>query len=381
MSKPRQTQHFAEIEYCLQNYFNSQLAPVMKEAQTYLTQKQVEEIGAYHASTAGVLRSLANGANGMPDDSLPYLRQTGEWNSKTTEDYVAMCRERIAATPETVEDLSLLAGEWRNAVVAEIGREQYEELSKELGGDLAFAYVDYRVEQMMAEGAAIIDIGAYSSRPNAEHISAEEEMNRLRTGLEILNRNHPEAIISVDTFRADVAAQCVNEYGVAIINDIAAGEMDDRMFQTVAGLGVPYIMMHMQGTPQNMQKEPHYDNLIKDVFLYFARKVQQLRDLGVKDIILDPGFGFGKTLEHNYELMAHLEEFRIFELPLLVGVSRKSMIYKLLGGTPQDSLNGTTILDTVALMKGAHILRVHDVREAVEAVRIVEKLKSENDVF
>ena len=236
-----------------------------------------------------------------------------------------------------------------------------------------------RARQIIDEGAAIIDIGAYSSRPNAEHISAEEEMNRLRTGLEILNRNHPEAIISVD--RADVAAQCVNEYGVAIINDIAAGEMDDRMFQTVAGLGVPYIMMHMQGTPQNMQKEPHYDNLIKDVFLYFARKVQQLRDLGVKDIILDPGFGFGKTLEHNYELMAHLEEFRIFELPLLVGVSRKSMIYKLLGGTPQDSLNGTTILDTVALMKGAHILRVHDVREAVEAVRIVEKLKSENDVF
>ena len=226
-----------------------------------------------------------------------------------------------------------------------------------------------RARQIIDEGAAIIDIGAYSSRFNAEHISAEEEMNRLRTGLEILNRNHPEAIISVDTFRADVAAQCVNEYGVAIINDIAAGEMDDRMFQTVAGLGVPYIMMHMQGTPQNMQKEPHYDNLIKDVFLYFARKVQQLRDLGVKDIILD------------YELMAHLEEFRIFELPLLVGVSRKSMIYKLLGGTPQDSLNGTTILDTVALMKGAHILRVHDVREAVEAVRIVEKLKSENDVF
>ena len=238
-----------------------------------------------------------------------------------------------------------------------------------------------RARQIIDEGAAIIDIGAYSSRPNAEHISAVDELNRLRTGLEILNRNHPEAIISVDTFRADVAAQCVNEYGVAVINDIAAGEMDDRMFQTVAGLGVPYIMMHMQGTPQNMQKEPHYDNLKKDVFLYFARKVQQLRDLGVKDIILDPGFGFGKTLEHNYELMAHLEEFRIFELPLLVGVSRKSMIYKLLGGTPQDSLNGTTILDTVALMKGAHILRVHDVREAVEAVRIVEKLKSENDVF
>lgn len=231
-----------------------------------------------------------------------------------------------------------------------------------------------RARQIIDEGASIIDIGAYSSRPNAEHISAEEEMRRLRTGLEIVNRNHPDAIISVDTFRAEVAEQCVKEYGVAIINDISAGEMDERMFQTVADLGVPYIIMHMQGTPQNMQKEPYYENLLKEVFLYFARKVQQLRDLGVKDIILDPGFGFGKTLDHNYELMAHLEEFRIFELPLLVGVSRKSMIYNFLGGTPQNSLNGTTVLDTVALMKGAHILRVHDVREAVEAVRIVEKL-------
>lgn len=232
-----------------------------------------------------------------------------------------------------------------------------------------------RARQIIDEGASIIDIGAYSSRPNAEHITAGEEMNRLRTGLEIVNRNHPDAIVSVDTFRADVAEQCVKDYGVAIVNDIAAGEMDDRMFETVARLGVPYIMMHMQGTPQNMQKEPHYDNLIKEVFIYFARKVQQLRDLGMKDIILDPGFGFGKTLEHNYELMARLEEFSIFELPLLVGVSRKSMIYKLLGGTPQDALNGTTVLDTVALMKGANILRVHDVREAVEAVRIVEKLR------
>lgn len=232
-----------------------------------------------------------------------------------------------------------------------------------------------RARQIIDEGASIIDIGAYSSRSNAEHITAGEEMNRLRTGLEIVNRNHPDAIVSVDTFRADVAEQCVKDYGVAIVNDIAAGEMDDRMFETVARLGVPYIMMHMQGTPQNMQKEPHYDNLIKEVFIYFARKVQQLRDLGMKDIILDPGFGFGKTLEHNYELMAHLEEFSIFELPLLVGVSRKSMIYKLLGGTPQNALNGTTVLDTVALMKGANILRVHDVREAVEAVRIVEKLR------
>lgn len=231
-----------------------------------------------------------------------------------------------------------------------------------------------RAQQIMDEGASIIDIGAYSSRPKAEHISSEEEMNRLRPALEILNREHSDAVISVDTFRADVAEWAVKEHGVAIINDISAGEMDPDMFKTVARLGVPYIMMHMQGTPQNMQAKPHYDNLLKEIFLYFAKKVQQLRDLGVKDIILDPGFGFGKTLEHNYELMAHLEEFSIFELPLLVGVSRKSMIYHLLGGTPQDALNGTTVLDTVALMKGADILRVHDVREAVEAVKMVNKI-------
>ena len=238
------------------------------------------------------------------------------------------------------------------------------------------AEIAARACQILDEGASIIDIGAYSSRPNAEHISPEEEMQRLRTGLEILNRNHPDAIISVDTFRAEVARQCVEEYGAAIIKDIWAGEMDEQMFPTVARLNVPYIMMHMQGTPQNMQKEPHYENLLKEVFMYFARKVRQLRDLGMKDIILDPGFGFGKTLEHNYELMAHLEEFGIFELPLLVGVSRKSMIYRLFGATPQEALNGTTVLDTVALMKGADILRVHDVREAVEAVRLIEKLKS-----
>lgn len=238
------------------------------------------------------------------------------------------------------------------------------------------AEIAARACQILDEGASIIDIGAYSSRPNAEHISPEEEMQRLRTGLEILNRNHPDAIISVDTFRAEVARQCVEEYGAAIINDISAGEMDEQMFPTVARLNVPYIMMHMQGTPQNMQKEPHYENLLKEVFMYFARKVRQLRDWGMKDIILDPGFGFGKTLEHNYELLAHLEEFGIFELPLLVGVSRKSMIYRLFGATPQEALNGTTVLDTVALMKGADILRVHDVREAVEAVRLIEKLKS-----
>lgn len=233
-----------------------------------------------------------------------------------------------------------------------------------------------RACQIIEEGASIIDIGAYSSRPNAEHITPEEEMRRLRTGLEIIRRDYPDSVLSVDTFRADVARMCVEEYGVAIINDIAAGEMDKHMFETVARLGVPYIIMHMQGTPQNMQLHPHYENLLKEVFFYFSEKVQKLRDLGIKDIVLDPGFGFGKTLEHNYQLMNHLEEFRIFELPLLVGVSRKSMIYKLLGGTPDNALNGTTVLNTVSLMKGADILRVHDVKAAVEAVRIVEEMKN-----
>ena len=237
--------------------------------------------------------------------------------------------------------------------------------------------ITHRIEQIVGEGAGIIDVGAYSSRSNAENVSPAEEMERLRMGLGILRKVQPDAVVSVDTFRADVARMCVEEYGVAIINDIAAGEMDGDMFRTVADLNVPYIMMHMQGTPQNMQQNPHYDNLLTEVFMYFARKVQQLRDLGVKDIILDPGFGFGKTVEHNYELLAHLEEFRIFELPLLAGVSRKSMIYRLLGTTPQEALNGTTVLDTICLLKGADILRVHDVREAVETVKIVEAMKKE----
>lgn len=233
-----------------------------------------------------------------------------------------------------------------------------------------------RLHQITSEGASILDIGAYSSRQDAEHISTEEEMNRLRTGLDLVRKHQPEAVVSVDTFRADVAKMCVEEFGAAMINDISAGQLDAAMFGTIAQLGVPYIMMHMQGTPQNMQMNPHYDNLLKEVFLYFAERVQKLRDLGAKDIIIDPGFGFGKTLEHNYELMNHLDEFRIFELPLLVGISRKSMIYKLLGTTPEEALNGTTVLNTLALMKGANILRVHDVKAAKEAVTLVEKMKS-----
>lgn len=237
-----------------------------------------------------------------------------------------------------------------------------------------------RVHQIINEGGSIIDIGAYSSRPNAQDVSAEEEMERLRYGLSIIRRECPDAVVSVDTFRADVAKMCVEEYGAAIINDIAAGTMDTAMFPTVAQLGIPYIIMHMQGTPQTMQQHPHYDNVAKEVIYYFSEKVQRLRDLGVKDIILDPGFGFGKTLEHNYALLNQLEEFSIFGLPLLVGVSRKSMIYKLLGGGPEDALNGTTAVNTIALMKGADILRVHDVKAAVEAVKIVTALRQPTSI-
>ena len=233
-----------------------------------------------------------------------------------------------------------------------------------------------RLHQCMNEGASIVDIGAYSSRPGAQEVSVAEEMERLRTGLELVRKHRPDAIVSVDTFRADVAKMCVEEYGVALINDISAGQMDNQMFTTIARLGVPYIIMHMKGTPQDMQIAPKYDHFLKEIFYYFSEKVQKLRDLGVKDIIIDPGFGFGKTLEHNYELMNHLEEFALFELPILVGISRKSMIYKLLDITPEEALTGTTALNTIALQKGAHILRVHDVREAVETVKIVQKMKA-----
>lgn len=228
-----------------------------------------------------------------------------------------------------------------------------------------------RVEQIVKEGGQMIDIGAYSSRPGADDVSAAEEMERLRRGMSILRDVAPDIPVSVDTFRADVAKMSVEELGVDIINDISGGELDKEMFATVAKLGVPYILMHMKGTPQTMQQAPHYDDLMKEILLYFAEKVQQLRDLGQKDIILDPGFGFAKTLEHNYQLVNHMDELKIFELPVLSGISRKSMIYKLLGGTPQDALNGTSVLNTISLLKGANILRVHDVKEAVEVVKIV----------
>lgn len=237
-------------------------------------------------------------------------------------------------------------------------------------------HIAQRVKQMMNDGADMIDIGGYSSRPGANDVSTEEEMNRLRRGLRIIRKLYPDVPVSVDTFRADVARMCIEEEGADIINDISGGMMDRQMFRTVAQLHVPYIMMHMQGTPDSMQLAPHYDNLRQEVMLYFAERIDRLCQMGVKDIIVDPGFGFGKTMEHNYELMAHLEDFHVFGLPLLVGISRKTMIYKLLGGTPQTSLNGTTVLNTIALTKGAHILRVHDVKEAVEAKRIVGMCKA-----
>lgn len=229
-----------------------------------------------------------------------------------------------------------------------------------------------RVQEIREQGGSFIDIGAYSSRPGADDVSPHEEMERLKRGLSIIREEWEDAIVSVDTFRADVARQCVEQFGVEIINDISGGELDREMFRTVAQLGVPYILMHMQGTPQNMQQASHYENITAEVMRYFAERINRLHELGAKDIILDPGFGFAKTLEHNYELLRHMEVLHEFGLPLLVGFSRKSMIYRLLGNTPQEALNGTTVLNTIALGMGAAILRVHDVRQAVEAIKITE---------
>lgn len=226
-----------------------------------------------------------------------------------------------------------------------------------------------RVCMMRREGATMVDIGAYSSRPGAEEVSVEEELRRLLPAVGIVREEWPDAIISVDTFRAEVARQAV-EAGADIINDISGGEMDKDMFRTVAELHVPYILMHMQGTPQDMQKAPHYDNLMCEVFRSLGERVEELHEMGVADVIVDPGFGFGKTMAQNYEMMARLGEFRLFGCPILVGISRKSMVYRLLDATPEESLNGTTALNTIALMNGASILRVHDVREAVEAIKI-----------
>jgi dihydropteroate synthase len=234
------------------------------------------------------------------------------------------------------------------------------------------AEIHARIETILEEGGRIIDVGGYSSRPGAAEVPEEEEMKRLASALQIINAHYPEAIVSVDTFRAGVARRSVEVYGASVINDISGGALDAGMFRAVADLRVPYILMHMRGTPQTMQQFTTYNNLVTDIRKYFAQKVYELELLGVNDIILDPGFGFSKTWEQNFELMHHLDDFAVFDLPLLVGISRKAMIYKLLGITAADSLNGTTVLHTLALSKGADILRVHDVKAAVEAVRLVD---------
>ena len=230
-----------------------------------------------------------------------------------------------------------------------------------------------RIEEIVQEGGDFIDVGAYSSRPDATHISQEEEMERLKKGLTLIQKVAPHIPVSVDTFRAEIARICVEEYGAALINDISAGEMDANMFDTISRLKVPYIMMHMQGTPQNMQQAPHYDHLIQEILVYFSKKKAQLQAAGLKDIIIDPGFGFGKTVQHNYELLHHMDDLHILEYPILVGVSRKSMIYKVLNTDPQQALNGTSVLHTIALLKGAHILRVHDVKECTEVIKLIKE--------
>ena len=228
-----------------------------------------------------------------------------------------------------------------------------------------------RCEAIIAEGGGMIDIGAVSTSPGAQNVDAVEELRRLDWALACVRKHFPAEIISVDTYRADVAKAAVEHYSVDMINDISAGTLDTRMFETVATLNVPYVLTHIQGTPSTMQENPVYGNLMEELIAYFSSLVQRLRKLDVKDIIIDPGFGFGKTIAHNYEILRHLKKLEIFDLPIMVGVSRKSMIYKLLETDAQHALNGTTVVNTLALASGADILRVHDVKEAVECVKII----------
>ncbi len=223
--------------------------------------------------------------------------------------------------------------------------------------------------QMLNEGAAILDIGGQSTRPGSKRLTAEEEMERVLPAVELLKATHTDCFISVDTFYSAVAKASVLA-GADIINDISAGDMDDKMLSTVAALNVPYIAMHMKGTPDNMQSNPVYENVTREVVDYFIKKIEQCRAAGIKDIVIDPGFGFGKTIEHNFQLLKSMEVFSMFKLPVLAGLSRKSTIWKTLGITPEEALNGTTVLNTIALQKGSAILRVHDVKEAVEAIKL-----------
>lgn len=231
-----------------------------------------------------------------------------------------------------------------------------------------------QAEQILEDGGTIIDIGGQSTASTSSMLDASEELKRISPIIREIRKTFPNAILSIDTFYSEVAKAAVEEFGVNIINDISGGQIDDMMFETVAKLNVPYILMHMRGTPQTMQQLTNYNNLLKDIFYYFSQKVSQLNQLGANDIIIDPGFGFSKTVEQNYKLMANLKYFDIFELPLMVGISRKTMIYKLLDTTPSESLNGTTALNTFALNSGANILRVHDVKQAVECIKIYDKI-------
>ncbi|SNB38074.1 dihydropteroate synthase [Flavobacterium psychrophilum] len=230
-----------------------------------------------------------------------------------------------------------------------------------------------QVENMLQDGANFIDIGGQSSKAKAAIVSIDEELKRVVSIVDLILKKFPETMISIDTFNSKVA-QIAVEKGAAIINDISAGNLDDNMFETIAKLQVPYIMMHMRGTPQTMQEMTNYDDLLKDILFYFSEKVAKARSFGINDLIIDPGFGFAKTLEQNFELLNKLELFEMLELPILVGVSRKSMIYKTLETTPENALNGTSVLNTIALTKGGNILRVHDVKEAVECVKLYAML-------
>ena len=231
----------------------------------------------------------------------------------------------------------------------------------------------YQTEKMLTEGATFIDVGAYSSKPGADHISEDEELKRIVPVIDLLLKNFPEIILSIDTFRSKVAQETIHT-GAAIINDISGGKMDNDMFATVANLKVPYILMHMQGTPQNMQQNPIYEDVTKEIIFFFAEQIRKLQQLMVNDIIIDIGFGFGKTIDHNFEILKNLELFKSLDAPILAGISRKSMLYKTLGISAQEALNATTSANTIALLNGAHILRVHDVKEAMEAVKIVSQV-------
>ena len=232
-----------------------------------------------------------------------------------------------------------------------------------------------RVQAMIADGVDVVDVGACSTRPGSESVDAQGEMDRLEWALAVIRRVAPDMILSVDTYRSAVARRCVEQWGVDIINDISGGTLDEKMFQTVADLRVPYVLMHMRGTPETMSRLTDYDNVAADVLEWMARRIDEMRQIGVSDIIADPGFGFAKTVEQNFELLSRLEAFHALEAPLLVGVSRKRMIYTPLDCDADHALNGTTVVNTIALMQGAHILRVHDVRAAVEAVKLVTQLR------